>query len=113
MSTLSTELKNKQREQLLEGARLPPPADLSIGDDPGLMTELSARSLAAWATTADALPERFRQVAPTAARLLEPKTQRVSLTSGTLKTPENVTAWSGKTESELLEKIKKGPVVVG
>ena len=36
MSTLSTELKNEQREQLLEGARLAPPADLSIGDDPGL-----------------------------------------------------------------------------
>jgi len=106
-------LNNGQREHLLEDARLTPPADLSIGDDPGLMGELSARSLAAWATAADALPERFRQVALAAARLLEPKTQRVSLTSGTLKTPEDVTAWLGETESELLEKIKKGPVVVG
>jgi hypothetical protein len=106
-------LKNGQREHLLEDARLTPPADLTIGDDPGLMGELSARSLAAWATAADALPERFRQVALAAARLLEPKTQRVSLTSGTLKTPEDVTAWLGETESELLEKIKKGPVVVG
>jgi hypothetical protein len=76
MSTLSTELKNEQREQLLEGARLAPPADLNIGDDPGLMAELSARSLAAWATTADVLPVRFRQVALAAARLLEPKMQR-------------------------------------
>jgi hypothetical protein len=106
-------LKSGQREHLLEDARLTPPADLSIGDDPGLMGELSARSLAAWATAADALPERFRQVALAAARLLEPKTQRVSLTSGTLKTPEDVTAWLGETEAQLLDKIKKGPVVVG
>ena len=113
MSTRSTELKNEQREHLLEDARLTPPADLSIGDDAGLMAELSARSLTVWATAADALPERFRQVALAAARLLEPKTQRVSLTSGTLKTPEDVTAWLGETETELLDKIKKGPVVVG
>jgi hypothetical protein len=47
------------------------------------------------------------------ARLLEPKTQRVSLSSGTLKTPADVTTWLNKTEAELLETIKKGPVVVG
>ena len=48
-------------------------ADTVIGDDAGLLAELSARSLSVWATMADALPEGFRRVALAAARLLEPK----------------------------------------
>jgi hypothetical protein len=105
-------ITQEQRDRLLLDARLAAPADLSIGDDAGLMAELAARSLAVWATAADALPERFRQAALAAARLLEPKTQRVILSSGTLKTPEDVATWLAETEAELLEKIKKGPVVI-
>lgn len=105
-------LAREQRDQLSQDARLTPPEDLSIGDDAGLMAELSARSLPVWETTADALPERFRQAALAAARLLEPKTQRVSLSSGTLKTPDDVKKWLAETEKELLEKIQKGPVVI-
>lgn len=106
-------LNRAQREKLLQDGRLTPFVDLAIGDDAGLMAELAARSLVVWATAADALPERFRQAALAAARLLEPKTQRVSLSSGTLKTPTDVKAWLAETEAELLGKIKKGPVVVG
>jgi len=101
-----------QCSQLLQDTRLSPLAALAIGDDAGLIAELSARSLAVWATAADALPERFRQAALAAARLLEPKTQRVSLSSSTLKSPDDVTAWLETTKAELLEKIKKGPVII-
>src|SRR5262249_27055799 len=83
-------LTEEQRGHLLKDERMTPVANLSIGNDAALMSELSTRSLAGWATTVDALPERFRQVALAAARLLEPKTQRVTLSSGTLKTPEDV-----------------------
>jgi hypothetical protein len=105
-------LSNEQHDQLLQAAHLASPPDLSIGDDAGLVAELSARSLAVWATSADALPERFGRVALEAARLLEPTTQRVSLSSATLKTPEDVRNWLGETEKDLLEKIKNGPVVI-
>src|SRR5439155_1813940 len=106
-------LKSDDRERLLREARLPQPADVSIGHDTTLIAELSVHSLPEWSATADALPERFRHVALAAARLLEPKTQRVSLTSGTLKTREDVKAWVAETEAELLDKIQKGPVVIG
>ena len=105
-------LTPEQHEQLLQDARLTLPAEISIGDDAGLLAELSARSLAVWATAADALPERFRQAALAAARLLEPKAQRVILSSGMLKTADDVATWLAETEAELLEKIKKGPVVI-
>jgi hypothetical protein len=105
-------LRSEDRIQLLEDAGVVSPADLSVGDDASLLAELSARPLAVWATTADALPERFRQVALATARLLEPKTQRVSLRSATLKTAEDVAAWLAKTEAELLSKINDGPVII-
>jgi len=102
-----------EQTRLLNTAGLKPPAELSIGDDAGLTAELSARSLAVWASRADALPERFRQVTLAAAKLLEPQTQSVKLRSGTLKTPEDVKAWLVETETELLDKIQEGPVVIG
>ncbi|RLI52846.1 MAG: hypothetical protein DRP09_17085, partial [Candidatus Thorarchaeota archaeon] len=68
--------------------------------------------LPAWKTKTDALPQQFARAAVAAARLLEPKAQRVHLASGTLKTEQDVKAWLTRTEKDLLEKIKNGPVVV-
>lgn len=105
--------KKADQTRLLKEAGIEPVGDLAVGDDAAIIKALTERSLPMWATTADALPERFRQAALAAARLLEPKTQRVSLSSGTLKTPDDVATWLAETEAELLEKIKKGPVVIG
>jgi hypothetical protein len=44
--------------------------------------------------------------------LLEPKAQRVHLTSGTLKTEQEVGAWLADTERDLIAKLKSGPVVI-
>jgi hypothetical protein len=85
---------------------------LSIGDDLALLRSLSETSLAAWRTKTDALPQQFRNAALAAAKLLEPETQNVRLRSGTLKTAGDVKAWVAETEKDLLEKIKKGPIVI-
>jgi hypothetical protein len=61
---------------------------------------------------ADAFPERFRRAALAAAKLREPKTQSEKLTSDTLKTPDDVKAWAGETETELLGMLEKGPIVI-
>ena len=105
--------KPADRERLLKEAVIAPVGELALGDDAALISALTQRSLPVWSTTADALPERFRQAALAAAKLLEPKTQRVSLSSGTLKTPADVTAWLAETEKELVGKVKKGPIVIG
>jgi len=47
-----------------------------------------------------------------AAKLLEPKTQRVHLSSGTLKTEQDAKDWLANTEKDLLAKLKTGPVVI-
>jgi hypothetical protein len=106
-------IKEADRGRLLQEAQLTAPKELSVGNDDALLSELSERSLAVWAATSDALPERFRQAALAAARLLEPKTQSVKLKSGTLKTSEDVKAWLGETETDLIGRLKKGPIVIG
>lgn len=105
-------IKKADQARLLREAGIVEIGELEVGDDAGLIAALSERSLPVWAATADALPERFRQAALAAAKLLEPKTQSVKLKSGTLKTPEEVKAWLAETEADLLAKLKKGPIVI-
>jgi len=44
--------------------------------------------------------------------MLEPWLQQIRLTSGTLKTPDDVKQWLSEKEQELLDKLKAGPVIV-
>jgi hypothetical protein len=104
--------KLRDRERLLKDAGIVPVGELSVGDDAALVVALTQRPLPVWSATADALPERFRQAALAAAKLLEPKTQSVKLTSGTLKTSEDLKAWLAETEATITDKLKKGPVVI-
>jgi len=47
-----------------------------------------------------------------AARLLQPETQTVKLSSGTLKTEDDVRNWIEDIEKNLLDKIQEGPIVI-
>ena len=60
----------------------------------------------------DALLTQFSNAALAAAKLLEPKTQTVRLTSGTLKTEDDVKSWVNDVENNLIAKIKDGPIVI-
>ena len=61
---------------------------------------------------ADALASRFVNAAMKAAKLLEPKTQHVHLSSSTLKTSEEVKAWIAGQEKDLLAKLSEGPIII-
>ena len=58
------------------------------------------------------MPQLFADARIQADKLIEPKTHHVKLGSATLRTPEEVKAWAAKTEQELLEQLKQGPIVV-
>ena len=85
---------------------------LSIGSESDLLRSLEQTALPAWKTKSDALLQQFARAAVAAATLLEPKTQRVHLTSGTLKTRGDVASWVADTEKELLAKLEGGPIVI-
>ena len=85
---------------------------LDVSDDGALLRSLQQCTLASWKTRTNALPQQFVNAALTAAKLLEPKTQHVHLTSSTLKTAVDVKEWVTKTEQNILSKLKDGPVVI-
>jgi hypothetical protein len=105
-------LKADQRKRILVDEGIDGLPTLAIGTEADLIRILEGTPLPAWKTGTDALSQQFARAAVAAARLLEPKTQHVHLTSGTLKTDQEVKAWLGGTEKDLLAKLKTGPIVI-
>jgi hypothetical protein len=105
-------LKVDQRKQILADEGIDTLPALAAGSEADLIRTLEQTPLPGWKTKTDALPQQFGRAAVTAAKLLEPKTQRVHLTSGTLKVEEEVKTWLAGTEKDLLAKLKSGPVVI-
>jgi len=101
-----------QQKKILADEGIDAVPTLDVGDDAALLHCLEECPLGSWKTRTNALPQQFASAAIAAARLLEPKTQSVHLTSATLKTPEDVKAWLAKTEQHLLAKLPAGPVVI-
>ncbi len=85
---------------------------IEVGDDTALMRCLDGCSLASWRTKINALPQQFMNAAMAAAKLLEPKTQHLHLSSSMLRSPEDVKLWLNETEQQLLKKLVDGPVVI-
>jgi hypothetical protein len=105
-------LKAQQQKQILEAEGVAEVPALSVGSEADLIPMLEQTPLRAWKTRTDALPEQFARAVMAAAKLLEPKTQRVHLASRTLKNEQDVKAWLADTEKDLLAKLKDGPVVI-
>jgi len=105
-------LKAVQQKQLLANEGIDDLPPLAMGSEAGLISTLEQTPLPAWKMRTDALPQQFARAAMAAAKILEPQTQSVHLTSGTLRTEPEVKAWLAKTEKNLLAKLKDGPVVV-
>lgn len=105
-------LKADQRKQILADEDIDKLPTLTVGSEGDLIRSLEQTALPAWKTKTDALPQQFARAAMAAAKLLEPKTQRVHLTSGTLKTEKDIKEWLADTEKGLLTKLKDGPVVI-
>ena len=107
-----TTISSVQQEEILFTEEIADIPDLSIGDDSKLVQSLEETSITNWKTKIDALPTQFSNAALSAARLLEPETQTVKLTSGTLKTEDDVRNWIVDVEENLLDKIQDGPIVI-
>jgi hypothetical protein len=105
-------LTAQQRRSILDAEGIDGVPALSVGDDGALLGTLEQSPLPIWKTRTSALPQQFASAALAAARLLEPKTQRVHLSSATLKTEQDVKTWLAAMEKDLVAKIKEGPIVI-
>ncbi len=105
-------LEAEQQKQILTDEGIDALPALTIGAEADLIRTLEQTALPAWKIKTDALLQQFARVAMVAAKLLEPKTQHVRLTSGTLSTKNEVSEWLAETERKLLEKLNDGPIVI-
>ena len=77
-----------------------------------LQAALDQRSLASWAELTDSLPARFQKARTAVARILEPTTQPVKLSSAVLKDEAALDIWWADQRQALLAKIQDGPIQI-
>ena len=106
------QIDTAQRNAILAELHISKAAVGATGTEQEVLRSLEAASLDAWRTRTAALPQLFGAARAEADKLVEPKTRHVKLASDTLRTEDEVRAWARKTEQELLEQVKQGPVVV-
>ena len=111
-SDVWTKLTADQQSSVLSSNGITDVATIKVGTDDELLRTLDSTPLSSWADKSAAIPGRFSAAIAQAGKLLEPKLQQVRLTSGTLKTPEDVKQWLSEKEKIIVEKLKSGPVIV-
>ena len=106
------QLEPVQRYELLSksGARVVPA--IAVGTTEEVLTTLGQTKLSELKAVCDALPTRFNIALASAARLLEPKAQSVSLPGGTIKSEADLQVWFEAVKARVLPKLKDGPVIV-
>lgn len=106
-------LPDDDRGRILRKQELGDVPEIKVGTQQEVLTTLQNRPLSAWRDQRDALPTRFENACIEAARRLEPKAVSMKLPPATLKTEEDVDLWWEGARAEIVEKLKKGPVIIG
>jgi hypothetical protein len=101
-----------QQEDILTTQGLTVVPQIATGTEAEVLESLIAIPLATWKDRREALPAKFVQARLAAAKLLEPKTVRVTIPSRTLHNETEANDWLKQVEKMVLEQLKNGPVVV-
>ncbi|MBS0265404.1 MAG: hypothetical protein JSS02_25945 [Planctomycetes bacterium] len=106
------QITQPQRHEILgaNGIRLMP--KIAVGTTEEVLDTLRHTKLSELRAISDALPTRFHNAATTAAKLLEPKAQHISLPGGTIKNDDDLKAWLTDAEDCIRKKLKNGPVIL-
>ncbi len=105
-------LTPEQRGTLLASEAIDGVPLLGVGTDDQLIETLRRTPLPWWQDKTAALPARFQNVAAKAAKLLEPKAQKIHLPSCTLRSTSDLDQWITDIRSEIEPKLQEGPVIV-
>ncbi len=106
-------LKLDQQKTILEAQKIVAPQKLTVGTFDELLAMLEASSFEARENTAALVPNRVAGALAEAARLSKPAARNLKFAPVTLETELQVTAWIADRQAQLLEEIKKGPVILG
>ena len=111
-SQVWSQLKDDQRNTLSLTHQLAPPANDAIGTDDEILGALRASTLSDRANLIDAVPQRFSRALDEASRLLEPKAQRVTLDSATIRNTAELDKWLEGARMRIEDNLKDGPVIL-
>lgn len=101
----------EQKYQLREQVQFRQLPEIKVTTTKDIIDTLSRYSISALNDKIAAIPANVQSIKEGAAKLLEPSTQTIYLTTPTLKTEEDVNKWLEETKAKLMENIKKGPVI--
>lgn len=105
-------LSPEQRETILARQDLDEAVAIDVSTPESILDELERCSLAQWADRTQALRGRYEQARLVAAKLLEPKVQRVDLPRRTLKDEAELAEWLKEAEARIRRKLTEGPVMI-
>jgi hypothetical protein len=106
-------LSEADRQQIRRAHGLVPLEPLVVGTDAELLATLGSTPLKEWENKTAAIAERIKAALLEAARRLEPKAERVTLPSASLKTEADVDAYMTKVRAAIMAHIVEGrPVVI-
>lgn len=108
-----SDLDRDIKERLNRDAGLIVPATPQTDDDSALADTLDRMPLTAWRDALDAVRQRQANAAEHAARLAEPTVQTVTIERATLRSADEVEAWTARQKERLLAAIQRGPALVG
>ena len=111
-SDLWKKLTADQRSELTSRSPLPEVDSSSIAQEDELIDALRRAPLGHWQDRIDALPARIDSLLAAAAKLLEPKAQRVTLPSATIRDAAELAAWLDEAKTLIDTKLKEGPVIL-
>ena len=106
-------IEQEDRDAILQRLHVEMPPTAATGTEQEILDTLERVSLDGWRTRTLALPQSFAHARAAADKLVEPKIRHVKLEAATLRTPEDVAAWIDRTNQDLLNRVKQGPIAIG
>jgi hypothetical protein len=105
-------LTEQQQHELLLGNPITSNDSSAIATEDELAVALRRYPLPHWQDRIDALPARVDTLLAVAAKLLEPKAQRVTLPAATLQNEADLDAWLADARETISIALKNGPVIL-
>ena len=111
-SSVWSQLPSDKQAAILAEVGLREPDAVDVSTDATIAAALAERSLDWRRSAALAVPTVAGQALRKAAAAVEPTARSIAIEKTTLRTGDDVREWAKRAESQLLEEVKKGPVLV-
>ena len=106
-------IEQEDCDAILQRLHIEMPPMEATGTEQEILDTLEQVSLDSWRTRTLSLPQLFAHARAAADKLIEPTIRHVKLEGATLRTPEDVAAWIDRTNRDLLNQVKQGPIAIG